>query len=63
MKREKMSEMMPTFWASQEIADMVRYFTDKYGMSKAKAIRHIMDNGIQYMAIYGEGMVSDGEEV
>lgn len=42
-------KVIPRTWVIEEVD----------GRSKSAAIRHILDNGIQYMAIYGDGVEKD----
>ena len=48
--------MQNGFYISDEMNSVIQYFIDKYNMNRSSACRHIMDNGIQYMAIFGDGI-------
>lgn len=38
--------------------DIIEYFMATYGMSKSRTIRHIFENGLQFMAMFGDGIDS-----
>ena len=49
----------PKTMVSQEMETAMLGLMEKHGMSKSDAIRHILDNGLIYMAIYGDGVGSE----
>jgi hypothetical protein len=54
-----LKDSIPKTCVTGEMLAAVQYLMDKYGMSKSNAIRHLMDNGIIYMAMFGDGVVED----
>jgi len=51
----KDNEYLPKVCVGNEISSAVTELMEKYGLSKSDAIRKILDNGLIYMAIYGDG--------
>jgi group I intron endonuclease len=58
----KFSKCIPRTYVSERVMDTIEHLINKYGMSRSAAIRHLLDNGIQYLAIYGDGINEDGED-
>ena len=46
----------PKTMVTHEMETAMLGLMEKHGMSKSDAIRHILDNGLIYMAIYGDGV-------
>ena len=49
----------PKTMVTQEMETAMLGLMEKYGMTKSDAIRHILDNGLVYMAIYGDGVMEE----
>jgi hypothetical protein len=53
------SERIPKTCVTEATSSAIQSLMDKYGMSKSAAIRHLLDNGLVYMAIFGDGVSED----
>ena len=53
--------LMPAFYTDERQSSMVDMFMNNYNMTYAQALRHIFENGINYMAMYGDGVGKEAD--
>lgn len=59
--KESLDHFIPRTYVTANIDNTIVYFMEKYGMNKSNAIRHILNNGIQFIAMFGDGFEQDSE--